>query len=221
MSKQARQQVNLFNPAFQPQKKRLSAPMMGAALLVLACGIAGLSVVARAQTARMQAEANAGATELARKQARLASVNAQFAPRSKSADIDAQIREAEAQLAALRRVSGVLERGELGDTSGFAGYFQAFARQSVPGLWLTGVSIDGKDIGLKGRTSDPALVPGYINRLTREPILQGKSFTSLQIGQAEGVTRTDADGKQVKTPAPYVEFSLQAVPDAAPQAARP
>ncbi|NNG23200.1 PilN domain-containing protein [Massilia sp. ML15P13] len=215
-----RQQVNLFNPAFLPQKKVLTAPMMGAALLVLVAGIAGLGVVLRAQTVRMQAEADAGATELARKQARLATVNAQFAPRQKTADMDAQVLEAEAQLAALRKVSGVLQRGELGDTSGFAGYFQAFARQSVPGLWLTSVSIAGKDIGLKGRTTDPALVPGYIGRLTREPLLQGKSFASLQIGQAEALTRTDADGKQVKTPAPYVEFSLQST-TATPEATRP
>lgn len=220
MSRQLRQQVNLFNPAFLPQKKVLTAPMMGAALLVLVAGIAGLGVVLRAQTVRMQAEADAGATELARKQARLVTVNAQFAPRQKTADMDAQVLQAEAQLAALRNVSGVLQRGELGDTSGFAGYFQAFARQSVPGLWLTSVSIAGKDIGLKGRTTDPALVPGYIGRLTQEPLLQGKSFASLQIGQAEALTRTDADGKQVKTPAPYVEFSLQSTA-ATPEATRP
>ncbi|UVW26936.1 PilN domain-containing protein [Massilia sp. H6] len=221
MSKLSRQQVNLFNPAFQPQKKRLSAPMMGIALLVLACGIAGLSVLLRAQTARMQAEADAGAAELARKQARLTSVNAQFSPRSKSAEIDMQIREAETALAAMRRISDVLERGELGDTGGYSRYFQAFARQSVAGLWLTGVSIAGRDIGLEGRTTDPALVPGYINRLTREPLLQGKSFTSLQIGQAEALSRLDADGKPVKTPAPYVAFSLQAVPVATPVTVSP
>ena len=221
MSTPVRQQVNLFNPAFQPQKKRLSAPMMGAALLVLVAGIAGLSVVLQAQTARMQAEADAGATELARKQARLASVNAQFAPRKKSAELEARILETEAQLAALRHVSGVLQRGELGDTAGYAGYFQAFARQGVPGLWLTSVSIAGKDIGLKGRTLDPALVPGYIGRLTQEPLLQGKSFSSLQIQQAQGLVRTDADGKQVKTPAPYVEFSLQSVAETVAESARP
>ena len=217
------QQINLFNPAFLPQKKRLSAPMMGVALLVLVAGIAGLSVVLRAQTARMQAEANAGATELARKQARLASVTAEFAPRKKSDEIDVQIADADAQVAALRHVSGVLQRGELGDTNGFAGYFQAFARQAVPGLWLTGVSIEGKDIGLKGRTLDPALVPGYITRLTQEPLLQGKSFASLQIGQAAPISTTDAQGKQASSPAPYVEFSLQSLPAAAPapEAPRP
>lgn len=214
------QQINLFNPAFLPQKKILSAPMMGAALLVLVAGIAGLNVVLRAQTARMQAEADLGATELARKQARLASVNAEFAPRKKTAEIDAEIAQADARLAGLRHVSGVLQRGELGSTDGFSGYFQAFARQSVPGLWLTSITIAGQDIGIQGRTLDPALVPGYISRLTQEPLLQGKSFASLQIKQAEQLTSTDAQGKQTRAPAPYVEFSLQSVPARA-EAPRP
>jgi len=207
------QQINLFNPAFEPQKQILTAPMMGVALLVLVAGIAALAMVGNAHTDALRAQADGGATELARKQARLASVNAEFAPRVRSTDLETQLVEADAQLAALRHVSGVLDRGELGDSSGFAGYFQAFARQSVQGLWLTSVSIAGKDIGLKGRTLDPALVPGYIGRLTREPLMQGKSFSSLQIGQAAPVETQGADGKAVKSAAPYVEFSLQSAPE--------
>jgi len=215
---QAVQQINLFNPAFQPQKQVLTAPMMGVAVLVLVAGIAALAVAGNAHTAALREEANGGATALARKQARLASVNAEFAPRVKSTELESQLTEADTQLAALRHVSGVLDRGELGDSSGFAGYFQAFARQSVQGLWLTSVSIAGKDIGLKGRTTDPALVPGYIGRLTQEPLLQGKSFSSLQIGQAAPVETQGADGKPVRSAAPYVEFSLQSVAEMKPEA---
>ncbi len=210
----APQQINLFNPAFLPQKKRLSALMMGVALLVLVVGIAALAASLQARTASMARERDSDAARLARKQARQAAVNAEFAPRSKSTELETRIQEAEAQLAALRHVSGVLERGELGNTNGFAGYFKAFARQSVPGLWLTGVTVAGNDIGIKGRTTDPAQVPGYINRLTQEPLLQGKSFASLRIGQAEPVQSLGTDGKPVRSPAPYVEFSLQSVVEA-------
>ncbi|MGH8855580.1 MAG: PilN domain-containing protein [Telluria sp.] len=215
MSAPVRQQVNLFNPAFQPQKKVLTARMMGAALVLLVAGIAALGVAVRAETGRMQEELRDGAAQQARKQARLVSVNAEFAPRTKTAGLDAQVVDAEAQLAALRHVSGVLERGELGNTDGFGGYFKAFARQGVSGLWLTGVTVAGKDIGIKGRTTDPALVPGYISRLAAEPLLQGKSFASLQIGQAEPLQAAGPDGKPERSAAPYVEFSLQAVPEVA------
>ena len=208
------QQVNLFNPAFLPQKKVLTATRMGVSLLVLVAGIAVLAISLQSATGRMQRERDSDSARLARKEARLATVSAEFAPRTNNAALETQIGEAEAQLAALRHVSGVLQRGELGDTNGFSGFFKAFARQSVPGLWLTGVSVAGTNIGIKGRTLDPALVPGYITRLTQEPQLQGKSFASLQIGQAAPVQAAGVDGKQVAAPAPYVEFSLQSVVEA-------
>ncbi len=209
------QQINLFNAAFQPQKKVFTAATMALSLLVLVGGIAALAVYGRMQTASLEAQAGAGALQLERKQARLASVNLDFAPRQKNKDLDAEIAEAQAQLAALRNIARVIERGELGDTAGYAGYFKALARQSVTGLWLTGVSVSsgGRDIGIRGRTTDPATVPGYLARLTGEPLMQGKSFASLSISQPAPVNTADADGKPVASPAPWVEFSLESRPE--------
>jgi hypothetical protein len=209
------QQINLFNPAFQPQKQVFTAATMALSLLVLVGGIAALASYGRMQTAGLEAQASAGAVQLERKQARLASVNLDFAPRQKNKDLDAEIAEAQAQLAALRNISRVIERGELGDTGGYAGYFKALARQSVTGLWLTGVSVSGggRDIGIRGRTTDPATVPGYLARLTGEPLMQGKSFASLSISQPAPLNTADADGKPVASPAPWVEFSLESRPE--------
>jgi len=62
---------------------------------------------------------------------------------------------------------------------------------------------------------DPAMVPGYLNRLTSEPLMQGKSFASLQIGEAAPLpvpaAVPGADGQAPTRAAPYVEFSLQSV----------
>lgn len=215
MSRQPSQQVNLFNPLFLPQKQVLTAKTMAFALLVLAGGIAGLASYGRMQTAQLRQEAERGAVRLQQKQARLAGVNADFAPRAKDREIEREIAEAQAQLASLRNIAHVVERGELGDTGGYAGYFKALARQSTPGLWLTAVTVSGagRDIGIRGRSTDPALVPGYLNRLTQEALMQGKSFASLSISQPAPVAATGADGKPASMPAPYVEFSLQSVPE--------
>jgi hypothetical protein len=210
------QQINLFNPVFLQQKKIFSARTMGGALLVLFIGVAALDMVGKLRLQGLQKQADAGAAQLAKKQARLASVAAEFAPRQKDPAVDAELAEAESQLAALRDVSGVLARGELGNTQGYAEYFRALARQHVDGLWLTGVSIAGAgvDIGVRGRALDPQRVPGYLNRLTAEPIMRGKAFGSLQIGQGSAGSRVE-DGKTVAAPAPYVEFSLLSTPEGA------
>lgn len=215
MSTVTRQQINLFNPAFQPQKQVLSSATIGLAMGVVIAGIAILAAIGKMESAQLQQQAGSGAAQLEQRQARLLEANREFVPRQKDATLDAQIAEASTQLAAMRHISGALSRGELGDTSGFAGYFKALARQSAQGLWLTGVTVDagGTQIGIKGRTVDPAMVPGYLNRLTHEPLMQGKSFASLQIGEAAPLQVQDAEGKPANRPAPYIEFSLQSVPE--------
>jgi hypothetical protein len=217
MSHQLSQQINLYNPQFERQKQLLTAPSMAAALGVLLLGLVGMSVFADVRVAGLQAETAAGAQRLAFAQKRLAQVNTEFAPRSTDARVAADLAEAQAEHAALEHVADAIKRGDLGDTHGYAEYFRALARQHVEGLWLTGVSVAGagSDIGIRGRTLDAALVPGYLARLRNEPALQGKAVGSMVIGQAAALKVHGADGKDTEAPAPYVEFSLQSAPPAA------
>ncbi len=204
------QQINLFNPIFLQQKKIFTTATMARALGVLLAG--GLLLVAygRSSVASLEAEAAKSSALLTVRQAKLEQVNIEYAPRKKSVELDAQLRQAKAELAALNDVAGILRRGELGNTEGYSGYFKALARQSVDGLWLTGVSIvgAGTDIGVRGRALDPALVPGYLGKLAREGVMQGKAFTTLQISQPNLVREGDAKPAL----APFVEFNLQSTP---------
>ena len=203
------QQINLFNPIFLQQKKIFSSKTMVQALGVLTLGVAAMAAYGNVRVAALQRQADAGAAQLQQRQARLAAVTAEFAPRQKDPQLAAEVQEAERQLGALREVSGVLQRGELGNTRGYAEYFRALARQHADGLWLTGLTINGagSEIGVRGRALDPAAVPGYLTRLTREPILQGKGFGSLSI--SEGAREAAAGTQTGAQPAPFVEFSLQ------------
>lgn len=199
------QQINLFNPVFLKQKKVFSSVAMAQALGVLLVGALAMVALGRQHVAALEKEAATLKVQLAQKEARRALVNAEFAPRTPSAAMAAQIVEAEARLRALGTVSDVLGRGELGRAGGYSEYFRALARQGMDGVWLTGVSVDngGADIGIRGRALQGTMVPGYIGRLTREPVMQGKSFSSLQIAQG---TQGGADGQKA---APFVEFRLE------------
>lgn len=199
------QQINLFNPVFLKQKKVFSSVAMAQALGVLLVGALAMVALGRQHVAALEKEAATLKVQLAQKEARRALVNAEFAPRTPSAAMAAQIVEAEARLRALGTVSDVLGRGELGRAGGYSEYFRALARQGMDGVWLTGVSVDngGADIGIRGRALQGTMVPGYIGRLTREPVMQGKSFSSLQIAQG---TQGVADGQKA---APFVEFRLE------------
>lgn len=213
------QQINLYNPAFERKKKLFGAAAMAQALALLVAGLALLTWYGNRNLAELKREADAGARQLDAKQKQLESTRAEFAPRKKSAELEAELAEAKAQLASLHRIAAVLERGELGNTEGYSEYLRALARQRVDGVWLTGLAIGGagSDVSVRGRALDASLIPGYLAQLTREKVLQGKAFGSMQITQAQPVQVAGKDGKPSAAAAPYVEFSLAARPEGAAQ----
>ncbi len=198
------QQINLFNPIFLKQKKYFSAETMAQALGLILLGCVLLAAYARYEVSMLGKEAEKTSAQLSAQQAQLNNVNAAFASRRKNEALEGEVAKAEAEAKALQQVFDVLQKGEFGNTKGYAAYMQAFARQIVNGVWLTGFSIygAGNEIGLQGRALQPSLVPAYLNRLKRESVLQGKSFAALDMqspssGQDEKASRVE-----------YIEFRL-------------
>lgn len=205
------QQINLFNPIFLKQKKYFSAVTMVQALglILLGCGLlTGYMVY---QATKLKNEAAATQARLATTQAQLAQITAAGQMRQKDKGLDEQVRKAEAEIKSMQEVFVTLREGDLGNTAGYAEYFRAFSRQIVPGLWLTGLAIQGagNEIGINGRATRPELVPEYIGRLKREQSMQGKSFASLEMQSPKTEQAPGAQAATQPAPANYIEFSLR------------
>lgn len=211
------QQINLFNPIFLQQRKVFAANAMVPALAVLVLGIAALATYSQFKVAALEEQAVHSAQQLERRQARLQSAAAELAPRQKSAALEAEVALLESRVQALRQVGSFLQQGNFGNTQGYAEYFRAFARQHMPGIWLTGLSIDhgGRDIAVEGRALNAEMVPGYIAKLSGEAVLRGRTFNSLRIATAAAIEPAAGAAPSAASPAasaPYVEFQLQASP---------
>jgi hypothetical protein len=112
-----------------------------------------------------------------------------------------------AEAAAQREIINALKSGVIGNTMGYSKYMQAFARQVVNGLWLTGFSVeaDGVQMSISGGALSPELVPGYILRLNNENIMRGKTFASLQMQLPKEESGKTSNRQQ------YLEFELKSV----------
>jgi hypothetical protein len=177
------QQINLFNPVFLQQKKIFSARTMAQALGVLALGALLIAGTAWYSVSKLRRDLSGVTLQAAKNQARLVAATSDFAPRKPDAGLTLEAGDAEAQLASLRRVAQIIQAGDIGNTRGFAETFRALGRQYQDGLWLTAVAIGATDMSLQGRALDATLVPAYMARLAREPVLRGTSFGNLQITQ--------------------------------------
>ncbi|GAB3544544.1 hypothetical protein GCM10027343_19840 [Noviherbaspirillum agri] len=210
------QQINLFNPIFLKQKKYFSAVTMAQALGLILLGCLAMGSFASYRVAGLAEDAKATNMQLALVQEQLNQVKASYGPRQKDQTLEEEVQRTEAEIHALRQVTDDLKNAELSKTRSYAEHMRAFSRRIVSGVWLTGFTINdtGTSIGLEGRALRPDLVPIYINRLKQEPVLQGKSFATLEmqavqppVEHATDKGAASAGGTAVGVP--FIEFSLQ------------
>lgn len=129
----------------------------------------------------------------------------------KNEALDTAISNATQEITSMQQAMALLKSGDIGNTDGYSDYLGAFSRQIVDDLWLTGFSIvgAGKEMSLQGRALRPASLPAYIERLKKETVMQGISFSSLQMHVPQ-IAPVKKDVQSVAlVNAPYVEFELQ------------
>jgi hypothetical protein len=202
------QQINLLNTALEPQKKIFPASSMLWALLLIVISALCVLLYLDRKVASLAQQADAGKVTLTQREVQLSNLKQQFPPRLQSRELALQVDAMKASILALQGAAQALQQGDFGNTQGYSGYFSGFARLSVSGLWLTGLSISnsGKDIGIEGQTLRAELVPQFIRRLANDPVFQGKQFGSLEIVP---VAASSADAAAALAQ-PVLAFKLQA-----------
>lgn len=196
------QNINLYDPAFRVHRNWLSANLAAAALVAAAVVVAAGAAVLRSQVEGLEQQVLIGDEQLKSQQAALQDLAKQVASARPDPRMLADLSATQASLEQRRAVLQLLNAGGLGDESGYSATLQAVARQSLTGLWLVGLTLNHRDVAMRGRALNPELVPAFLQRLNRESALQGRSFRSLEMQrplQAEAPPARQA---------PYVEFAL-------------
>lgn len=205
------QQLNLFNPLFLRQKKYFSSRTMLRGLGVVVAAIATLHVFQRVQLASLERHFAEADQQLAAAQQQLAKFAAD-AKRGPSKVLVDEANRLEAQLKAQEALLEGLDGGGLGNTEGFSRYLAALARQTLPGVWLTGFSASGSDgpLAIRGRLLRPELLPSYIRMLNREEALRGSGFSDVRLSAPEKAPLAAKGDSKASAAVRYVEFTLGA-----------
>jgi hypothetical protein len=193
------QQINLFDARFRRQKPHFSALTM--ALAVLAVAVLGLLIRELYAYQNRSLEATLAQTDkrVAQLREQVIGLAREFGEQGRSTALADEVTRLEEQLRVRRSLLDGIQGGASGSAGGFSPYLTALARQTMQGVWLTGMEIGSGsgDLVLKGRVLESELVPLYIQRLNREPLFQGRAVRELRLA-----AKNEA-GKR------YVEFSLQ------------
>ena len=201
------QQINLFTPQFLEQKRYFSAETMVQALGLLVLGILGFSgfVYWQDRDAVRQAAESARAYDL--QKALLAKAAAELNPEKFETQLDQDLKTTEAAIALRRLLLSEIQSGT-GAPSAYSEYLRAFARQTVQGLWLTGIQITegGGQLNVSGRALQADLVPVLIARLKQEAVLRGRPLDALAITRSvAGESKRAIVEFTVTSPAPTAD----------------
>ena len=193
------QQVNLYQPVFRKQRRKFSAATMLQATVLMVLGIGLMYGYTYWQVRQLRADFSQADKQFVRLTKQLDEATRQFGERLQNKDLQAQVQKLQQQLTEKQNLQQVLQSAQF-NTQGFSSYFISFARQHIPEVWITGLDIVGAadQLTLSGRSTNPELVPRYLQKLSAETRLSGIEFRSFQM------TRVAADGKSGT--ASYVEF---------------
>jgi hypothetical protein len=126
--------------------------------------------------------------------------------------LDRQITTARLAVTQRQEVLSLIAQGDVAQGNAYSGLLQGFSRQMVDGVWLLGFGFAEKEIEMRGRLIDPALLPAYINKLNDEPAFAGRRFAALEMTGVEpgDEKRPEApEAAKNKAPTRYTEFVLR------------
>lgn len=211
--------INLYQAEFRPARVVFPARRMLAGLGLLLLGLLSLHGWGVWQNRELAAQVAQVNRQTEAVEARLASLGQARDPTAPDPALTADIQRLEARLTALTRVEQALQSGAVGTPRGWSAQFEALARVSVPGLWLTGVHLEGSapDMTLRGRSLDGQAPARYIALLRRQPQFVGLEFAALEIAAPEAKAE-QPPGAAAPT-VPHLEFTLSG--PARPGAAQP
>jgi Tfp pilus assembly protein PilN len=179
------QQINLYQPIFRKEEKKFSAVAMLQSVGLVAIGVVALYAFMQWQSVTLKSELQRVEQSHAAASKRLAEAKKSFGQRKGPGSLDSEIERLEGEIVAKQRMQDLLQSGIFSNTTGFSSYLVSFARQSISGVWLTGFDITGAadQMSLAGRTSNPELVPRYMQKLSTEQLLSGIEFHAFEMSR--------------------------------------
>lgn len=205
------QYINLLGPAFRRQRLLLTLNRAALLVAIALLTMSGMLFYDRHRVDGLREELASAQGLLKAQNVYTSRLKGEGAQKGGSV-LDTDIQRLEAVLKSARDSMGVLEGGALGNREGFARYMQAFSRQALDGLWLTGFSVGGSgEVTIKGRVVRPELIPAYIQRLNGEPALKGRAFSALEMHRPAPPPAVPAEPGKEAVPAQtprYLEFAL-------------
>jgi Tfp pilus assembly protein PilN len=185
--------INLLDPPQKTPSPYKTALQMGVPIALVLLVMGSWGAVVRIQLASLKQRLTATEEQTRPVREQLTQMQAGLGVDQVNASLREQLERAEAQLKARKDIQTALQRGDLGSSQGFSEFMRAFARQTVSGVWLTGLKLEngGHDITLTGRALNAEAVATLVRQLRAEPALKGRSIETMRVAPMPPPAKND------------------------------
>ncbi|GMR20977.1 MAG: hypothetical protein BMS9Abin36_1575 [Gammaproteobacteria bacterium] len=182
-----RQQINLYIDLKDNDHEHFNAIQLWRTSAMVVAGIVILVMLNLWQISRLRDGVQEVDIHYNNTQERFKTLNVMIASRPRDRLLEQEVTRLQRLLQSRHRIQEMLQGVAFSNTDGFSKYFRSLARQHTQGLWLTDFAISGaaQKVTLGGRSSDAALVPEYLRKLSNEAALTGIEFYVFRIVHPE------------------------------------
>lgn len=213
------QQINLLNPALIKKKQLLTPKSILIAVTLFSIAMLSYYSYIKIELSSLIQQRNQLAETLSKTQAQLQQTAMMHAPREVNVALLAQITKLQEKEKIQQQILDAVKLSTSNPESGYAALMLAFSRQSIDGLWLTSFNMnsDSNQLDINGRATQSELVPEYISRLGNEPVLKGKTFSTLSMRLPKTDAAKPDATSELKLPTDAISSSNHNVSNALPQ----
>jgi len=219
-----RKRINLYSAEFRPPQRTLPTASLLLGVGIFTVGLVALYAWDRLSLDKYRQEADRAVQQAATLEAQLSqTVKAAYAPADPATLAEAQALEARTR--SLQSAEAALADGSLGSSTGYGAHFLAVARATVPGAWLTQITVSGggKAMTLAGQATAGDAPAKLIAALGRQPLLAGLHFAALEVSPPAPPQDTPdvIRDKPPAAPSDLLTFTLSATRETPPDPRSP
>jgi len=213
------QQINLYDAAFQKEKKPFSAAAIAGSLAAITLAFVATHAYLASQVGGIEEALRQSDKSLTALRDQVALLAAQSTAQGGVLLVE-ELARSEARLKGRRELLQDITTRVAPEAEGYSVLMTGLARRTLQGVWLTGFSVgDNRRLEIKGGVLDAKLVPIYMRALNDEESIRGRSVTELALAAREDLAKpAPTPGAEAKGETPfqrplrYVEFTVKLAP---------
>lgn len=177
------EQINLYHACFRKKALLLSFSRMLIITLLAALSIPAMITLNTLQLKELEARSAALQVDYNRIQNEWKQISNLLSQQNKNSTLSSEAEKLKTILAHRTELLQFINNNSFDNNTGYSDYLIALARQHSRNIWLSSINIikNGAALRIEGKISHSTILPLYLQRLSKEPILRGTQFKTLEI----------------------------------------